>query len=326
MTAPTPTTGPSYHPQTGVPEVRRHQRPLPWLNRCERYFLIRRTKEHQRVAFAAFYLDDAQLLFHHLELHLELNGGRPTWPQFVQLVNARFGPPLTASPVGALTMLRRSGSVNDYAKQFMALSCRDTSLTEPLLVQLFITSLGAIPCELTSPCSNWPPSMTPSSLPEPTNSARSLATCHPQRRGRRRYLRTGTHQPRHYCRQLQARLHHRPPSTNRRPRSACHLRRSPSAARTASASIVMSSSSTDTMNTANASSASKWCSMRSVLAIHRRRANHLHPRPHRDPTAYWADYARPRAHSRHPPRRAARHEIHTTSSILTRQPAQASLS
>jgi hypothetical protein len=49
--------------------------PLPWLNRCERYFLIRRTPEHQRVAFAAFYLlDDVQLWFH----RLELNDERPT--------------------------------------------------------------------------------------------------------------------------------------------------------------------------------------------------------------------------------------------------------
>jgi hypothetical protein len=113
--------------------------PLPWLNRCESYFLVHRTPEHQRVAFAAFYLlDDAQLWFH----HLELNDGRPTWPQFVQLVNARFGLPVTDSPVGALAMLRRSSSVDDYAKQFMALSCRDTFLTEPLQVELFITGLG----------------------------------------------------------------------------------------------------------------------------------------------------------------------------------------
>jgi hypothetical protein len=87
--------------------------PLPWLNHCERYFLVRRTPEHQRVAFVVFYhLDDSQLWFH----RLELNGGQPTWLQFVQLVNARFGPPLTDSPVGALAMLWRSGSVDDYAK------------------------------------------------------------------------------------------------------------------------------------------------------------------------------------------------------------------
>jgi hypothetical protein len=57
-------------------------------------------------------------------------------------VNACFGPPLTDSPVSALLMLCHSGSVDDYAKQFMALSCRDTSLTKPLQVQLFITGLG----------------------------------------------------------------------------------------------------------------------------------------------------------------------------------------
>jgi hypothetical protein len=53
------------------------------------------------VAFVAFYLlDDAQLWFH----RMELNDGRSTWPQFVQLVNAHFGPPLIDSPIGELAM------------------------------------------------------------------------------------------------------------------------------------------------------------------------------------------------------------------------------
>jgi hypothetical protein len=47
--------------------------PLSWLNRCERFFYVRRTPD-DKVAFAAFYLlDDAQLWFH----RMELNGGRP---------------------------------------------------------------------------------------------------------------------------------------------------------------------------------------------------------------------------------------------------------
>jgi hypothetical protein len=51
--------------------------PLPWLNRCERFFHMRWTPDDKRVAFTAFYLlDDAQLWFH----RMELNEGRPSWP------------------------------------------------------------------------------------------------------------------------------------------------------------------------------------------------------------------------------------------------------
>jgi hypothetical protein len=63
---------------------------------------VRRTPDNKKVAFAAFYLlDDAQLWFH----RMELNDDHPTWTQFVQLVNARFGPPLTDSPIGELAMM-----------------------------------------------------------------------------------------------------------------------------------------------------------------------------------------------------------------------------
>jgi hypothetical protein len=95
--------------------------------------------ENKHVSLAVFYLlDDAQLWFH----RLELNGGRPTWAQFIQLVNAWFRPPLTDSPIGELALLRRQGTVDEFSKWFIALSCRDTMLTEPQQVQLFITGLG----------------------------------------------------------------------------------------------------------------------------------------------------------------------------------------
>jgi hypothetical protein len=73
---------------------------------------------------------------------LELNGGRPPWSQFIQLVNARFGLPLTDTPLGELAMLRRTGSVDEFAKRFMALSCRDPTITEQQQIQLFTTGLG----------------------------------------------------------------------------------------------------------------------------------------------------------------------------------------
>jgi hypothetical protein len=72
---------------------------------------------------------------------MELNGGRRTWNQFIKLVNARFGPPLTDSLVRELAMLWRTGTVDKFSKRFIALSYRDTSLTEPLQIQFFITGL-----------------------------------------------------------------------------------------------------------------------------------------------------------------------------------------
>jgi hypothetical protein len=57
------------------------------------------------------------------------------------LVNARFGPPLMDMPLGELAMLGRLRSVDEFAKRFMAFSCRDPSITEPQQIQLFITGL-----------------------------------------------------------------------------------------------------------------------------------------------------------------------------------------
>jgi hypothetical protein len=57
-----------------------------------------------------------------------------TWPQFMQLVNAQFGPPLTDSPISELAMLQHTGIVDEFSKHFIVLSYRDTSLTEPLQI------------------------------------------------------------------------------------------------------------------------------------------------------------------------------------------------
>jgi hypothetical protein len=56
---------------------------------------------------------------------LELNAGPPLWQRFVQLVNKRYGPPLSKSPIGELAVLRCVGSVDNYTTHFMVLSCHD---------------------------------------------------------------------------------------------------------------------------------------------------------------------------------------------------------
>jgi hypothetical protein len=49
---------------------------------------------------------------------------------------------LRDSPIGELAMLRRKGTVDDYSKRFMSLSCHDPLLTKPQQIQLYITGLG----------------------------------------------------------------------------------------------------------------------------------------------------------------------------------------
>jgi hypothetical protein len=76
--------------------------PLPWLNRCERYFCLRGIPEHKD-SYASFYLlDDAQMWYH----RLELNGSPPSWTHFTQLIQVQIGPSLTDSPIGELTLVR----------------------------------------------------------------------------------------------------------------------------------------------------------------------------------------------------------------------------
>jgi hypothetical protein len=73
---------------------------------------------------------------------LELNNGVPLWPDFTRLINARFGPSITNTPLGVMNLLRRMGSVDDFYGKFMALHCRDLTLTEGQQIQLFKMGLG----------------------------------------------------------------------------------------------------------------------------------------------------------------------------------------
>ena len=76
---------------------------------------------------ASLHMTDAAQLWYY---RLETIQGEPDWRRFCQLVNLHFGPAITESPLGELTQLRRMGTVEEYAKQFISLACREVELSE----------------------------------------------------------------------------------------------------------------------------------------------------------------------------------------------------
>lgn len=63
------------------------------------------------------------------------------WPWFTEFVNLRFGPPIRSNGLAELKELHRTGSVEEYLRQFSSLLCRD-DLTMSQQVNLFTTGLG----------------------------------------------------------------------------------------------------------------------------------------------------------------------------------------
>jgi len=76
--------------------------PITWLHKAEQFFRAYGTPDHLKVPTASFYLEAAASQWYY---RLEKNQGAPTWPQFVDAINRRFGPPLRSNPLGELTHL-----------------------------------------------------------------------------------------------------------------------------------------------------------------------------------------------------------------------------
>lgn len=112
--------------------------PLGWLHKCEQFFRSQATPEDQKVWTATFYLEGAAGQWYY---RLEKNRGVPTWPDFVDGVNKRFGPPVRSNPLGELTQLRRTGSVEEYQEQFLMLLARCEGVTEQQQIDIFTAGL-----------------------------------------------------------------------------------------------------------------------------------------------------------------------------------------
>jgi len=112
--------------------------PLIWLNRCEIYFRGNKTPSRRRVWMASLHMTELAQLWYY---KYEMNNGEPSWRNFVRLVQKRFGPTMTDTPLGSLALLRHAGNVVDYSNKFMHLACREAELSELQQVHLFVAGL-----------------------------------------------------------------------------------------------------------------------------------------------------------------------------------------
>lgn len=64
-----------------------------------------------------------------MEEEKERDEGVLTWSHFADFVNMHFGPPIRNNPLGELAQLRRTGSMEEYQHQFLALLCRADPLS-----------------------------------------------------------------------------------------------------------------------------------------------------------------------------------------------------
>jgi hypothetical protein len=84
---------------------------LPWLNRYDRFFRIQETPDAGKVFLTSFYMSNEASQWLSL---LKRNQGKPSWEEFVHLVNQRFEPPLCSNPLSELIHLRRKGTVAKF--------------------------------------------------------------------------------------------------------------------------------------------------------------------------------------------------------------------
>jgi hypothetical protein len=72
---------------------------------------------------------------------LQEDKGTPPWGRFKDLLNLRFGPPLSSVPLFELSECRRTGTVEEYSNMFQALLPRAGQLDESQRVQLYTGGL-----------------------------------------------------------------------------------------------------------------------------------------------------------------------------------------
>ncbi|CAO2041786.1 unnamed protein product [Urochloa humidicola] len=121
-----------------VPYYDGKEDPLPWLNKCEQFFVGHGTAENKKVWYASYHLEGAAQQWY---MRLDKDHHIEDWEVFARAVNTRFGPPSRRNPLGELTALKKTGTVETYTEQFLALVARVHHLDEMQQVQIYTAGL-----------------------------------------------------------------------------------------------------------------------------------------------------------------------------------------
>ncbi|XP_043817044.1 uncharacterized protein LOC122724910 [Manihot esculenta] len=125
--------------------------PLGWISRCQHFFKHQSTPDDEQVGLASYHLEGIVQLWY---LQLIQDVPNPTWVEFVDQCNLRFGPPIRSNKLGELAKLKQTGTVEDYQTKFEILVSRAGTLGSNQKVQLYISGLQeyiAVEVELHQP-------------------------------------------------------------------------------------------------------------------------------------------------------------------------------
>ncbi|CAA0840444.1 Unknown protein, partial [Striga hermonthica] len=116
--------------------------PEAWLNRIAQYFELNETNGHDRVRYAAFYLDgEANVWWQWLSRICRRRQQVITWADFERELLTRFGTSDYHNYNEALARIRQTGNLREYIKEFERLACRVRDWSEDALVGAFVGGL-----------------------------------------------------------------------------------------------------------------------------------------------------------------------------------------
>ncbi|CAA0808369.1 Unknown protein, partial [Striga hermonthica] len=116
--------------------------PEAWLNRIAQYFELNETEGHDRVRYAAFYLDgEANVWWQWLSRIYRRWQQVITWADFERELLTLFGTSDYHNYNEALARIRQTGSLREYIKEFERLAYRVRDWSEDALVGAFVGRL-----------------------------------------------------------------------------------------------------------------------------------------------------------------------------------------